>query len=190
MCTLLFALLMAYEPVTIFPYQVNSTARWLIVLIICLTTFIIPALSLLILKLTHSITSLTLYDRKERILPFFYTTIFYGLTTFLFARQMGMDSIIVRILGGTSLLILVGAVITMFWKISAHAAGVGGLVGFLLGLRGLHPDVDFNYILAFAFLAAGATMASRLYLNAHTPYQVYAGFSVGVFISFVSLFLI
>ena len=189
MCTMLFVVLIAFAPETILPFQVNTASRWLMVLMIFLTTFVIPALSLVILKLTHTITTLSLFDRKERVLPFFYTTIFYGLTAFLFGRQLGMDSIIVKILGGTAVLIFVGAMITTVWKISAHAAGVGGFLGFMLGLKVLHPELTFTYLIILAFTIAGLIMASRLYLNAHTPNQVYAGFGLGVFISFVTLYL-
>ena len=143
MTTYLFAVLVAYVPEAILPYQVNTKMRWLMVLIVFITTFVIPATSLLILKLTHSISSLTLFDRKERILPFFYTTIFYGITAYLFSRQLNSSSVIIGILGGTAVIIFIGAIITLSWKISAHATGAGGFIGFLMGIKYLNPDVDF-----------------------------------------------
>ena len=122
----MFALLVVYAPETIFPFQVSAGAEWMMVLMVFLTTFLIPALSLLVLKLTHSISSLSLFERKERVVPFFYTTIFYGITAYLFAKQLSLDSIIVWLLIGTTIIILLVAIITTRWKISAHAAGVGG----------------------------------------------------------------
>jgi membrane-associated phospholipid phosphatase len=189
MTTYLFTVLIAYVPAAIMPYPVNDKMKWLMVLIVFITTFVIPAISLFILKLTHSISSLTLFVRKERIMPFFYTTIFYAITAYLFGRQLSSSSVIVSILGGTAGIILFGAIVTVYWKISAHAAGVGGLIGFLLGIRYLNPDIDLLTVLAIAIAGAGLVLASRLYLNAHTPGQVYAGFGMGVFVSFVTLYL-
>lgn len=171
-------------------YQLNLKARWLIVLLVFITTFIIPSISLFILKLTHSISSLSLFDRKERILPFFYTTIFYGITAYLFSKQISASSVIVSIMIGTTLLIFIAAVITMFWKISAHGAGIGGFVGFLIALKVLNPDTALLLPLTIAIFASGLTLTARLKLNAHNPEQVYAGFGMGVFVSFVTLYFI
>lgn len=190
MTTYLFAVLVAYVPEAVLPYQVNAKMKWLMVLIVFITTFVIPAISLIILKLTHSISSLTLFDRKERILPFFYTTIFYGITAYLFSRQLNSSPVIIGILGGTAVIIFIGAVITLSWKISAHAAGAGGFIGFLMGVKYLNPDVDFLTPLSLAIVGAGMILTSRLYLDAHTPKQVYAGFGMGVFVSFVTLYFI
>lgn len=161
----------------------------MMVLMVFLTTFLIPALSLLVLKLTHSISSLSLFERKERVIPFFYTTIFYGITAYLFARQLSLDSIIVWLLIGTTIIILLVAIITTKWKISAHAAGVGGFLGYLLALRVVDPGIEMTYLIAFGVLVAGMVMTARLSLNAHTPRQVYAGFGLGLFVSFVTLYL-
>ena len=189
MSTVMFAILVLYAPNTIFPFHVSNKAQWLMVLMVFLTTFLIPSLSLLILKLTQSISSLSLFDRKERVVPFFYTTIFYGITAYLFGRQLGLDSIIVWLLGGTTIIILFSAIITTRWKISAHAAGVGGFVGYLLALRIDYVEPEMNFLIAFGFVVSGFVLSSRLYLDAHTPRQVYAGFGLGLFISFVTLYL-
>ena len=189
MTTLLFILLLGFYPEAVLTFQMNSKARWLIVLLIFITTFIIPSISLYILKLTRSITSLSLFERKERIMPFFYTTVFYGITAYLFSRQISSSSVIIGIMTGTTIVLFITAIITLFWKISAHGAGIGGFVGFLIAIKILNPEVDLIVPLAIAILASGLTLASRLYLDAHTPAQVYAGFGVGVFVSFVSLYL-
>lgn len=189
MSTVMFSLLVVYAPTAIFPFPVSDKAKWLMVLMVFLTTFLIPSLSLLVLKLTNSISSLSLFERKERVVPFFYTTVFYGITAYLFGQQLGPDSIIVWLLVGTTVIILSAALITTRWKISAHAAGVGGFVGYLLGLRLDNPGVEMSYLIAFGFASAGLVLTSRLYLDAHTPRQVYAGFGMGLFISFITLYL-
>ena len=189
MTTLLFIVLLGFYPEAVLTFQMNSKARWLIVLLIFITTFIIPSISLYILKLTRSITSLSLFERKERIMPFFYTTVFYGITAYLFSRQISSSSVIIGIMTGTTIVLFVTAIITLFWKISAHGAGMGGFVGFLIAIKILNPEIDLIVPLAIAIIASGLTLASRLNLDAHTPAQVYAGFGVGVLVSFVALYL-
>jgi hypothetical protein len=190
MTTYLFVMLLGFFPESFLTYQMNAKARWLIVLLVFITTFIIPAISLYILKLTNSITSLSLFDRKERILPFFYTTIFYGITAYLFSRQISSSSVIVNILIGTTLVILTAAIITIFWKISAHGVGIGGFIGFMIAIKLLNPEATLLIPLAIAIFASGLTLSARLKLNAHNPDQVYAGFGIGVFISFATLYFI
>ena len=189
MTTLLFIVLLGFYPEAVLTFQMNSNARWLIVLLIFITTFIIPSISLYILKLTRSITSLSLFERKERIMPFFYTTVFYGITAYLFSRQISSSSVIIGIMTGTTIVLFITAIITLFWKISAHGAGIGGFVGFLSAIKILNPEIDLIVPLAIAIIASGLTLASRLYLDAHTPAQVYAGYGVGVLVSFVALYL-
>ena len=190
MTTYLFVLILGFFPQSILTYQMNDKARWLIVLLVFITTFIIPAISLYILKLTNSITSLSLFERKERILPFFYTTIFYGITAYLFSRQISSSSVIVNIMLGTTVVILIAAIITIFWKISAHGAGIGGFIGYVIAIKLLNPEAALLIPLAIAIFASGLTLSARLKLDAHTPDQVYAGLGIGVFISFATLYFI
>ena len=88
LATYLFSAFILLDPMLVLPPGYNTFAQWLIVLVVWLTTFAIPALSLGLLKYTGNISSLKLQNRKERLLPFFYITIFYVFTAYYFSRQM------------------------------------------------------------------------------------------------------
>jgi hypothetical protein len=74
--------------------------------------------------------------------------------------------------------------INSVWKISVHMLAQGGVFGTLLALNVIHPNLDTLYP-ALSVLMAGVTGYSRLYLDAHTHGQVYAGFCLGAVINWL-----
>ncbi len=171
------------------PIGFSATSGIVLVSLIFVTTFIIPVLSLYILKLSGSISSLSLDDKTERITPMIYTSVMYGVTTYMFANKLELGEMISVYLGISTLLILLAVIITFFWKISLHAIGVGGFIGSLLGLGKQTNLAYFEFILPLLFVIAALVLSTRLKLNAHTPQQVYAGFVLGICISFVSFMI-
>lgn len=172
----------------VLPPGYSRLARWLIILVVWLTTFVIPVLSLVILKFTGNIRSLKLTERKDRIVPFFYIAMFYGFTAYYFTEQILVTGVASGIFILAAVIIFLGAIITMFWQISAHALGVGGAVGMLLMITLWMPENRFKERLLVAVLMAGLVMMARLKLQVHTPAQVYSGFLLGLFVSFMIIF--
>jgi membrane-associated phospholipid phosphatase len=186
--TLLLLILLYFIPESLQP--VSGKIALLIILLVFITTFIIPALSILGLRTTMTISSVKLENRAERVLPFSFITIFYGLTTYLFHSKIEINDLILAIFIGASLLVAFLTVITLFFKISVHGSGAGAMVGFLLAIMLLYPEHNLMWALIAIVLVAGSILTARLYLNAHTPVEVYAGFALGLFISFFSLYFL
>lgn len=159
-------------------------------LIIFLITFLIPVVSISFLRVTNTINSFKLNNRKERIIPFSFISVFYLTATFLFIYKVQMGPSINLVLGTITAIIIFITVITFFWKISAHSAGVGGMLGFMLAFYLKDPQFGNLWILALIVIISGAVMSSRLYLNVHNPRQVYAGALIGFLISFLSILLL
>lgn len=157
--------------------------------LIFITTFIIPVLSLYVLKMSGSISSITLDVKEERLTPMLYTAIMYGVTAYMFSTKLELGETVALYLGISTLLILLTGVITFFWKISLHGMGIGGFIGFLLGLNQQTYLAHFELLLPLLFLVAAIVMSARLKLNAHSAPQVYIGFVLGIFISFASLII-
>lgn len=153
-----------------------------------ITTFLIPLLSISMLKFSGSISSFKLENRDERVMPFSFVSIFYGMTTYLFVFKIQVNEIIAMLLIATTILVVVLTVITLWFKISIHAAGISGVVGFFLvfGLR--FPDSQALYPLLVLLISAGLVMSSRLQLNAHTPKEILAGMLTGFIICFGTLY--
>jgi len=188
MPTLFLIILLFFLPQALQP--VSGNIALLIILLVFITTFIIPALSIVGLRTTMTISSVKLRNRAERVLPFSFITIFYGLTTYLFHSKIEINDLILAIFIGASLLVALLTIITVFFKISVHAAGAGCMMGFLLSIMLIFPEHNLLWALIFIVLTAGLILSARLYLNAHTPVEVYSGFVLGMFISFFSLYFL
>ncbi len=187
MPTFLFILLQRFVPAVLEP--MGNRVSVYVLLLIFITTFMIPVLSLLGLRGTAMISHIKLEKRQERILPFIFITVFYVVTAYMFKVRLDLNPLLQMIFISTSLIVLIMTVITFFWKISIHAAGAGGLAGYLLALTYLFPDQRIYIPFTGILLLSGIILSSRLKLNVHTPSEVYYGFGIGLIISFISLMI-
>ena len=78
-------------------------------------------------------------------------------------------------------------IINLFWKISAHMIGIGGITGMGFVLCHLFKNPELILISSLIFLAAIIAYA-RLKLDAHTPSEIYAGFIIGFLTPMIFLF--
>lgn len=60
------------------------------------------------------------------------------------------------------------------------------LTGFVLHMNVVYKDNLFLHLLAVLVIFFGIVPDTRILLNAHTPNQTYAGYLLGVFMSFLS----
>jgi len=184
---MLFGVLLLVAPEIFSPYSFEQM-RLLIVLIF-VTTFVIPLLSMSTLKLTGTISNFLLEKRKERLLPFFFTVFFYGITVYMFTYRIGQLDVITLLLGTITAIILMVALLTIKIKVSAHSAGMGGGIGFLWAIKLTYPDMMLLWPILGTILITGGVMTARMYLNAHRPIEIYLGGAIGLVISFCSILL-
>ena len=187
MPTLLFTILFYFAPIVISP--ISETAINKVLLVLVITTFFLPLLSVFSLiyssgRWHETLKNFTMEERKARILPFFFTTIFYGITTYMFMAKIKENNIFVIILMAITLIVLAVSVITLFTKISAHSAAASGLFGFTLAIAFKYSQHGLLFPLVGILLMAGLVMSARLYLNAHKPGEILIGCVVGFFLSF------
>jgi membrane-associated phospholipid phosphatase len=168
------------------PLRIESLYE--ILAIIFIVTFIIPVISIGTLRLTNFITDFHMEEKNQRIIPFFFIACFYGITAFMFYAKLSINNLIVIVFVTTTILILLITAITFFWKISVHGAAIGGAIGFIFALGMFHPIINFTFILAVLMVIFGLVSYARLKLQAHTPYQVYAGTILGFLVCFSSIY--
>ncbi len=187
MVSVLFAVLFHYAPVSLRPFRDASVPH--VLLLIFITTFCIPTLSVLALRFTGSITSLMMGERHERSMPFIFISLFYLMTTYFFMYRLEMSEHIQVVFLLVSSLVVLTTLLTFFVKVSIHSASICGFVGFLLALKVNYPETALLWPLFFAVLLAGMTMSSRLYLNAHRPSEIYLGAGIGFSLCFTGALL-
>lgn len=150
-------------------------------------TFLMPVLNLLILLKLNYVSSVEIKDRKERMFPLIASSLcYFGLFYMLYDFSI-WPTIKLFVLGG-AISILVAAIVNYWWQISAHMIGIGGLLGVLIALC-VYMQLPILVVISLAVLVSGLIGFARLFLNAHSPQQVYVGFFVGFSIQFGLFYL-
>jgi cation transport ATPase len=188
MATYLFGLLTFTLPAALDPLKEEGHLNF-IFLIFCVT-FMFPALNVGIFKTFGSIRTFAMRDRHERIIPFSFITILYIVVTYLFytRTRISFSDNHLKFLIIIDALVLVGTIVTYFYKVSMHSLGICGLIGILLPLNKISEDGALFYPTVATIVLAGVVMSSRLQLNVHTPREVMVGAVLGFTTSFVLMF--
>lgn len=170
-------------------YYVFTPLRLKIVITITVFafTFLLPVLNLLILLKLNYISSLKIEQRRERTFPLLMTSLcYFGLFYMIYDFNL-WPAIKLFILGG-GICIFITAIINLWWQISAHMVGIGGMLGVLIALC-YYVQMPLFTVISLCIFCAGIIGFARLKLNAHTPQQVYAGFITGCVTQFSLFFL-
>ncbi len=161
---------------------ISFEAKKYIMVIVVLSTLILPLISLSLLMLTTRF-KLNLDNTSDRIIPLINTALFYYLG-FYFLGKLPIFPIYKLMLISSVLTVAIMLFITIRWKISGHMAAIGGLVGIFLALS-FRLNFNGSALLSAFLLVAGLLGASRILLSKHTPLQVYAGFALGFLVNFL-----
>jgi len=182
--TILFGLLFLFAPYLLLP--INQDFAGVFILVIFLTTFVIPLISLSIFRATNMIPDFHMTDRADRLIPFIFISVFYLLTTIMFTVKFSINPSVNLVFFATTAIVILVTLFTLRLKVSVHGAGAGGMIGFLAAFSVMDPLNRLLVPLALSIIVAGIVMSARLFLNAHTPKEVYLGTFLGFTISFFS----
>ncbi len=161
-----------------------SNRFWHIVTPVMLFSFIIPGILIYLLLKIGLISDLSLKVRKERFYPYFITLLSYSaMVVFYYKAQMPVWFLMM--MAGSIAIMIIAILITLFWKISAHMFGVGGLVGGVMSVCYYVEHSNPYWLFIGLFILAGAIGTSRLILKRHTLLQVIAGFLLGFSVAFM-----
>lgn len=141
-------------------------------------TFALPAAFVPLYLYTRLIRNAEMKERRDRIVPYGITLVFY-LTAYLLIRRAPVSLVYQEFLLSAFLTLFMVFAISFFWKISAHLAGLGGITGLVISLSVI-LEADLMLYLMITLLAAGFTAFARLRVDAHNSLQVYSGFLLGV----------
>jgi len=170
--------------------MVRSENQLVIVSLIFVFTFVLPALNVAMLRSFGTISSLTLESRQERIVPFIFISLLYILITFLFHYKLPFSATFSKLMIIITAMIVVSLVITFFYKISIHSLAMSGGIGILLPLNKASEQVNLLWPTAITIVVAGLVMSARLFLGAHTPREVMYGGVVGFLVGFVGMIML
>lgn len=155
--------------------------------LILMTTCILPAVTIYIMYKYDIIEDYNLIKRNDRLIPNITTICIYLITYVLFKYVNHLNGIILLPILYISISLTIFTIISLFWKISAHATGAGGTLGFWVCCHFYIPQQIGFYPLLLFIILVGSLLSSRLYLGRHTSAQVWSGLTLGFTVACVGL---
>jgi membrane-associated phospholipid phosphatase len=166
-------------------YFAPIESKWALFTIFFLFSVVAPGVSFVLLHRFKVISTIDIERQRERSLPLIIMLVYSLVLFFLLVYKAGAGTLpryfYALPLSGvavTSIFLLINRWI----KISLHGAGAGILLGFLIIFTRAQDAFSIWWVLS-ALLAAGLTMAARLYLQKHTSLEVYTGFIFALLIT-------
>ncbi len=186
---LLHPLLFAFIGTAIYlyltPEHLAQEQEYILLLIVFVSTYVIPILIMGLLKRVGLIEDFHLRTIDERKFPI----LFFIILTFLLGRTLlniRLSDLLAFSFFGISIgLSLTYLLFSLKWKTSLHTLGMGGLIGFV-AILSYEFELNFNLLLACLFALAGLVGMARLSLKAHSPKEVYLGFAIGLLSQWIS----
>ena len=200
--TYMLILLLLAEPFLFGLNSIDQENSRILILRVFLSTFFIPMIAMILLRMLGMIESLEMKDKSERIGPYIITGIFY---LWMFRNFWGNSQIppaYTSFVLGATIGLFLAFFINLFSKISAHAVGMGGLIAMVIITMLLFThgpftvslpfvgllQMDMTNVLMIVIVLSGLVGTARLLLNAHQPKDLYGGFLVGFFSQFLALY--
>lgn len=175
-----YALLVLFSQSAYFMMILPTNYRWAVLGLIVGNTVLLPVIIIWMMLTRGLISSMQLPERRERTFPFIIVALAY-FTTYIMMGKMGLPSIYVLFVLGGGVLTVLATLINLFWKISIHMLGMGGITGGFIGLM-LFQSLYSPMLLIAIILLSSLVAFARLKLNTHNESQVYVGYLVGVIV--------
>ena len=174
--TYAYTVMMWLTPLVILPER----TRLITMAVVALLTAVLPTAAILALKSRGRISDNAISSRNERMIPFALALGCY-LGACWYLNSIHAPWWVSRFFLGAGLAVAIATVVTLKWKISAHATAIAGMTGMIIWLAFRHllllqPMV----VITVSIMLCGIVSSSRLVLHRHTFAQVGAGFALGL----------
>lgn len=150
------------------------------VLLVCMgITCILPLIFLSVLRHFKLVKDLHVEIREQRFIPYLFTALCYAVAAY-YLYYCHSPQWFTMFMVGSALTVLLMALINLKWKISAHMAGIGGVIALIyqIHVQGLSA-FDLFWLLCFIIILAGLLGSARLVRKRHDMWQVLVGVIVG-----------
>lgn len=148
----------------------------LVFIVFCFTIFL-PLFTIRIYRRMIGVSTWKFSSRKYRLMPYVLTLTSY-VACFMLLNNMSVLSY-PTVLMAALFAIVMCVIINIWWKISTHMVGMGGVVGVVLLASGPHGYNPLWPLCGFLLLS-GIVGTSRTLLRQHSLGQIVIGFVLGV----------
>ena len=164
---------------SVFYYVLPLGTRLTVVLTVFGMTFILPFILIAALHNFKFIEDKRLRKRNERFIPYGFIVACY-IGTACYLSHIHAQQWIIVAMGAASVSAILCLIINLWWKVSAHCCGIGGLLALTWAMNDLQLGVTnlFPVLLAMIFLC-GLVGTARLALERQSILQVLVGFVIG-----------
>ena len=162
-------------------FMIDERAKKYFLTIFFAMSFVFPAVSIIIMKWTKVIDTIEMDHKRDRYLPYILIAIYgIGLSYLLITlnKTVTISGHLLALSIGCTLISLINLIINTKIKVSAHATGVGILVGFLM-VYFFNQPLGSIALIIIAILIGSAVISSRIILNKHTDLELLVGFVNG-----------
>lgn len=174
--TYAYTIMMWLTPLVVLPER----TRLVTMAVIALLTAVLPTASILALRRLGRISDNAVSRLSERLLPFGLALACY-LGAAWYLCSIHAPWWVGRFFIGAALAVTIAMLLTMKWKISAHATAIAGMTGMIIWLAFRHLLLlQPMIVITVAIMLCGIVSSSRLILHRHTFAQVGAGFLLGL----------
>jgi membrane-associated phospholipid phosphatase len=165
-----------------------TTTKLLVLGEVFLSSCLIPVLFIWVLYKMKVVGHWALRDRADRALPLFVNAVSYAFCAWTLYEQ-GMPNWALAFYVGATALAFICWIISFWWKVSAHAAGIAGLTTVTYLLHIANPVTLPLALPLLLTVATGLLCSIRVYLGRHTLAQVTVGTLLGIAVILAAHFL-
>lgn len=167
---------------------IHPLAKKFLLIITAIFHSVLPLLTVVLMQLFGLTNKIELPNRRDRLMPIALSMVYaaFGYVFLLKIPQLNMLFYLLPL--GSCVVLLVAFLFTMRFQISIHLMSVGALTAtYVLAAQFL--SANFYVPIIVSIVVAGCTAFARITLNAHKPYQVYWGYTVGFVAQYFSVIL-
>tara|TARA_R110002073_G_scaffold40547_6_gene115408 strand:+ start:71884 stop:72498 length:615 start_codon:yes stop_codon:yes gene_type:complete len=172
----------------ILPSHITKKAEHSILIIVFLSTYIVPILLLFFLKRFKMVHNFQLSTIEERKFPVLFMIVLFSLLGKTLLDTSVVDLLAYSFLGCALSLFFVYLLFFTKLKTSLHSLSIAGLIGFL-GVISFQFKLNLLFVIILLFLIFGIVAVSRLKLKAHSMVEIYLGFFIGALPQILTYYL-
>jgi len=158
---------------------IDERTRFISSLMVLCITAAIPVAILLGLLRAGKISNIDISNRKQRFIPVAACGLCY-LAAAIYVYRLHAPLWLSMMFVGAFIGAMICAIVSLWWKISAHGLGIGGLTGMLVRLEVMHIClVDMLPWISAIIILGGILGLCRVVLGAHNTLQFITGEILG-----------
>ena len=146
---------------------------------VVLSTALLPAFTVFLLRQLGFVQSIQLRSKKERIIPIVASMVYYFWIFYVSRNLPDNPPELVQMLCAVFISSIISLTANNFIKVSLHTIAMGVLAGFFIHLAWV-SIVPVGVALSIAVLVAGLVASARLMVSDHTVRELVWGFAIGL----------